>query len=438
MSNKASLLFLVALAIGANASPAPAPVVGREITVALRNRANLTTSDGVFDKDKILHATDRTINKHRQNLLNLKNNKGADALPEGANLDPRQYTPGWKRQAEPLTDQVDGREWTGTVSVGTPGQQFLIDFDTGSADLWVPSSTCKSYACGFKSTYKASNSVTSVKKSETFLIKYEDGTEVSGPTYTDAVTIAGIQVTKQWFSAVTTMSDNYATDPADGVLGLAFPAVSELNQSPWFTTAYTEKKLKKNQFGFFLGTSGSELYLGGTHAAKYIGGLEFHSIDPKYGYWLVPGASAKVGSTTAVSGFETIIDSGTTLMYGPPAEVAKLYAKIPGGGPFLPEYGTLNGVLRLGGDLDIAPGLYQYTCNPEPKISFNWGGKDWVVSSAYFNLGLTAKGSTKCVGALIGETIIGNNIWLLGDAFMQNVYTAFDFDKEAVGFAALA
>ncbi|KAF7341745.1 Peptidase A1 domain-containing protein [Mycena sanguinolenta] len=421
MFNKASLLFLVALAIGAAASPAAAPVVAREVTVALRNRANLTTSDGVFDKAKILRATDKTINKHRQNLLNLKNNKGADALPKGADLSPRQNPPGWKRQAEPLTDQDGGRDWTGPVSVGTPGQQFLINFDTGSADLWIPSSACKDYACGFKSTFKVSNSVTAVKKSETFSIEYADGTEISGPTYTDDVTIAGIQVTKQWFSAVTTMSDNFATDPADGILGLAFPAISQLNQSPWFITAHTEKKIKKNQFGFFLSTSGSELYLGGTDTAKYKGSLEFHSIDQSYGYWLVPGAGVKVGSTTAFSGFGTIIDSGTTLMYASFDEAIEVYAQIPGAQIF-----------------DYFDGLFSYPCTAQPKISFNWGGKDWVVSSANFNLGKTAKGSTQCVGALIGLGIVGPNLWLLGDAFMQNVYTAFDFDKEAVGFGALA
>ena len=30
------------------------------------------------------------------------------------------------------------------------------------------------------------------------------------------------------------------------------------------------------------------------------------------------------------------------------------------------------------------------------------------------------------------------NTWLLGDAFMKNVYTIFDFDQDAVGFADLA
>lgn len=51
----------------------------------------------------------------------------------------------------------------------------------------------------------------------------------------------------------------------------------------------------------------------------------------------------KVASTTAVAGLQTIIDSGTTIMYGPPDAVQILYSKIPGsalvdsvnGGPYL-------------------------------------------------------------------------------------------------------
>jgi cathepsin D len=41
-----------------------------------------------------------------------------------------------------------------------------------------------------------------------------------------------------------------------------------------------------------------------------------------------------VGSSTAVSGFETIIDSGTTIMYGPPAAVKEVYAKVAGSAVF--------------------------------------------------------------------------------------------------------
>jgi cathepsin D len=54
-----------------------------------------------------------------------------------------------------------------------------------------------------------------------------------------------------------------------------------------------------------------------------------------------------------------------------------------------------------------------------------------------FNLG-SAGSNGQCVGALAGQDLgLGNSVWLLGDSFMKNVYTAFSFDQSAVGFATL-
>ena len=61
-----------------------------------------------------------------------------------------------------------------------------------------------------------------------------------------------------------------------------------------------------------------------------------------------------------------------------------------------------------------------------------------TIAVCSFNLG-TAGSDSQCVGALAGQDLgLGDNVWLLGDSFMKNVYTAFSFDKSAVGFAALA
>ncbi|KAJ7178212.1 acid protease [Mycena filopes] len=433
MFNKSALLLAVTLAVSVAAGPAPVESVARGTAIPMRKRSSLTTAEGVFDHDAAIARTIITKNKHRQNLINLQKNKGVDAFNEGAEIKElvkipidvearMQQRAVAKRQSEKLTDEDDDEEWAGTISVGTPAQKFLIDFDTGSSDLWIPSSACTSSTCSAKSKYKATSSSTGVKKTGTFSIEYGDGSTVSGPVYTDTVTVAKIAAKKQYFSPVTTLSSSFSGDPIDGILGLAFPAISNLNENPFFNTADAAGSVDANQFGFYLAASGSELYLGGTNDALYTGEIEFNAVDSSGGFWQATGAKAKVGTKSVVTGIETIIDSGTTLAYGPPADVKKIFAAVTGSKVF-----------------DATNGYYSFPCATPPSISFNYGGKDWTISADNINLGVTKTGSKDCVASLAAQDLgLGTNVFLLGDAFMKNVYTVFDFDQEAVGFAELA
>ncbi|KAJ6562303.1 acid protease [Mycena capillaripes] len=437
MFNSAALLLAITLAIGAAASPVPesASIDARGTVIPFRKRSALATADGVFDKAKAHAATSATIKKHRQNLKNREKNLGTAAVPASAAIKPRAtILPNVEarlelRQAEALIDESEV-EWIGEISIGTPPQKFLVDFDTGSSDLWVPSKSClTTRTCASKSKYNAAASSTVQHKPGTFSIGYADGSGVEGPIVTDTVSVAGVNATGQYFSPVTILSSDFASDPADGILGLAFPLISGLPQkSPFFNTTYHNGQLPANSFGYYLGSTKSELWLGGTDPSKYKGTIEYHGINTSTGFWQVPGGSVKVpvapvDPSVAVSGIQTIIDSGTTLIYGPPAAVAKVWAKVPGSAVF-----------------DADEGLYSFPCATPPRIVFNWGGSDWAISAANLNLGLTKKGSTKCVGAIVGQDLGLNDdqLWVLGDSFMKNVYTVFDFGQNAVGFASLA
>jgi cathepsin D len=117
---------------------------------------------------------------------------------------------------EPLKDVDRDLEWAGPISIGTPPRPFAIDFDTGSADLWVPSSDCNASACAKKHKYQASNSSTSSLQPGTFVIRYIDGSTTQGSIYTDTVSVAGIQAWGQIFSAVTSIPPLFAGDTVDG------------------------------------------------------------------------------------------------------------------------------------------------------------------------------------------------------------------------------
>ncbi|KAJ3859585.1 acid protease [Lentinula novae-zelandiae] len=421
---KSALVAFVTLATLATATPMQPRQAGGPIS--LPKRSTFTKSDGTFDYDKAVAQTVATKNKHRQNLINLQNNTGS--LPQGFEIKALASLPSSveanlkRRQSEALSDEEDDEEWAGTISIGSPGQSFLVDFDTGSSDLWVPSLSCTSSTCSAKSTYDSSASSTSSKESGSFSIEYGDGSTVSGPVYEDTVTVAGIQVSKQKFSPVTTLSSSFASDPADGILGLAFPAISNLDADPFFVNANSQNAVDSNEFGFYLASSGSELYLGGANSDLYSGSIEYHDVDTSTGFWQISGASIASDGTTAVSEFATIIDSGTTIMYGPPSAVKEFYAQVSGSKLY-----------------DSANGFYSFPCESAPEVSFSWGGDSFTVSADNFNLGTTSSGASTCVGALAAEDLgLGDNTWLLGDSWMKNVYTVFSFSKTAVGFANLA
>ncbi|NXE50331.1 PEPC protein, partial [Casuarius casuarius] len=114
----------------------------------------------------------------------------------------------------------------GEISVGTPAQDFLVLFDTGSSNLWVPSVYCQTVACANHAKFNPSQSSTFTDNGQTYTLSYGSGSLTVLLGY-DTLTIQSVTVTNQEFG----LSEDEPTQPFyyanfDGILGMAYPSLA--------------------------------------------------------------------------------------------------------------------------------------------------------------------------------------------------------------------
>jgi hypothetical protein len=322
--------------------------------------------------------------------------------------------------ADPVViNDYQNAQYYGPIQVG--GQTFQVIFDTGSSNLWVPSTKCKN--CGSHAKYDSSKSQDYVANGTIFRIEYGSG-PVAGFVSQDSVMVGDVTVHNQLFAEITDVSGlglAYSEGKFDGILGLAFPSISVDNMTPVFVNMFEQGSLEMDVFSFDLGKADGqpgELTFGGIDTSKFIGDLSYVPLSNET-YWALELDGLTVNGKSATTSHRVIIDSGTSLLAGPVDDVAAL-AKLVGA-----KKSWIN------------PQEYTVPCSSIPSLptlTFHIGGKAYDLSGADY----TINAGIMCLFAVVGIDVPVEPLWIAGDVFMRKYYTVFDYGNRQMGFAVAA
>ncbi|XP_069098497.1 gastricsin-like [Pleurodeles waltl] len=314
----------------------------------------------------------------------------------------------------------------GQISIGTPGQTFLVLFDTGSSNLWVPSTYCSSSACTNHPTFNPSQSSTYTSNGQRFTMGYGGGnvaSSITGLFGYDTVTVQGISITNQEFGlTITEPSSNFYYSKFDGIFGMAYPGLSVGGATTPMQGMLQQNLMTEPVFSVYMGSQSGEVIFGGIDNSLYTGQIYWAPLSAEL-YWQIALQDFSInGQATGwcSQGCQAIVDTGTTQLNIPEPYMSELL-------PHLGIQANSNGV-------------YTVNCNniqSLPTLSFVINGITFPVPpSAY-----VTQSNGYCTANLLSINLNAQNgepLWILGDVFIRLYYSVFDFGNSRVGFATRA
>lgn len=223
-------------------------------------------------------------------------------------------------------------QYYGEISIGSPPQKFTVIFDTGSSNLWVPSSKCYfSIACFLHPKYKSSKSSTYTKIGKSCSITYGSGA-ISGFLSQDNVGVGDLVVKDQVFIETTSeRSPTFILAKFDGIFGLGFQEISVEDVVPVWYNMVDQGLVNETVFSFWLNRDtnaqdGGELVFGGVDPKHFKGEHTYVPVTKK-GYWQFEMGDFLIGNSSTgfcEGGCAAIVDSGTSLLAGPTIIVTEI------------------------------------------------------------------------------------------------------------------
>lgn len=328
---------------------------------------------------------------------------------------------------ETLKDYLN-LQYYGTVSLGTPPQDFEVTFDTGSSNVVVPSVNCAN--CPSQNFYDSSLSSTYIANGTMAMISYVTGS-ADGILSTDAMMVAGVEVLPQTFIEATDEIGSWWNKMRfDGVFGLGFQAESVGDIETPLDNLLKSGHIGGRIISVYLSKSGTsdnggEIIFGGSDPNK----VNQSTIDP------IPLANPDVNWSLSLDSIQVVSSEGEAVVIA-----SETSALIDTGASLIvgPEEGILAILNSTGCKYDAKRKIGWVMCDkiPEmPPVTFTFSGKTYTLSASDYTTQIPGKSACLTVFAFADD--VSNDKWILGNAFISQFYTIFDADRQTIAFADL-
>ncbi|KAM3504737.1 hypothetical protein MY11210_008239 [Beauveria gryllotalpidicola] len=346
------------------------------------------------------------------------------------------------------------------VTIGTPGQKFSLQLDTGSSDVWVPSSG--SEACQAKSdkitrpgqsngcskgSFNSSKSSTFTALDEgSFQIQYVDQSSAQGSYFLDAFQIGGSTIQNL------TMGLAEETDIPFGLVGVGYRGNEASIQTVRNTypnlpiAMQTSGNINTVAYSLWLNdldASTGNLLFGAVDTEKYQGELARldllssgnQVVEFDVALTSVAGYSSTGSDSFSSSSFPitALLDSGTTLSYLPTDIAQQIWQEV--GAAYVSSL-----------QIAVVPCAY---ASSSAYLSFGFGGTGGPrINVTMDELVLDQAGVTMSNGrqsnvpacafgiqAQSASTDGSANTYLLGDTFLRSAYVVYDLENNQVAIA---
>lgn len=310
----------------------------------------------------------------------------------------------------------DGTDYSyfAEVKLGSSNTPVYMLLDTGAGNTWVMGSSCTTDSCKTHDTFNPSDSKTFKDLAQPFSVSYGSGS-VAGSLGQDTLSFAGITLTGATVGIVSNASSQFNSFPFEGILGLS---LSKSDGKTFWETLAESKALKSNLVGFAInrnsdGPNTGVVNFGSPDSSRFSGSLSyFPSLPNDSDDWAVQLTDVGFGSTQIGISSIAYIDTGTSFIFAPPADAKKLHAAIDGA--------------KVSSD----GSSYSVPCTTTTPLTFSFGSSTYSVSSKDW---VSAKVNGVCTSNVYAMGVVDGSSWLVGDTFLKNVYTVFDYDQTRLG-----